>query len=196
VLASLVGRPLFWVALIAALAGPLVVSSVLRRPLAVPEVLGTLPPFELQGTDGARFDGPGLKGRVWVLGFVDASCLACAERLGKALETLQYRLRNVGSAAGMLEVVVPSNNPVVSFPDELTHHHANPRLWHVAEGSDARRLLAEVGALAPLRGPMLEAGGALALVDGQGRVRAVEGTEAPGALDGLVAKMTLILNIQ
>jgi hypothetical protein len=179
---------------IAVLAGWPLVSGLLRHPPPVPGVLGTLPPFELTGSGGEHFDRAALAGRVWLLGFVDTACIACAERMGSALEVLQYRLRNVGPAVGMLEVAVAAQNPVVDLPTDLTRRHANPRLWHVVAGPDARRLLAEVGALAPFRGPMLEAGGALALVDVQGRVRAVEGVEAPGSRDRLVSEMTLILN--
>jgi len=121
--------------------------------------------------------------------------VACAERLGSALERLQYRIRNVGPAAGILEVAVASANPVVDLASELTRRHANPRQWRTASGPDAARLLAEVGALSLSRAPLLEAGGALALVDAQGRVRAVEGIEASESVNRLISEMTLILNI-
>jgi hypothetical protein len=160
----------------------------------VPDVLGTLPPFTLVEGGGQQLDRQALAGRVWLLGFVDTGCVACAERLGAALERLQYRLRNVGQAAGILEVAVASANPVLDPQGELSRHHANPRQWHVATGPDARRLLAEVGALSLGRAPSLEAGGAVALVDAQGRVRAVEGVETPDALDRLVSEMTVLLN--
>ncbi len=189
------GRPLFWVLAVGLLAGWPLVSGLLRRPPAVPEVLGTLPPFDLTESGGARLDRAGLAGRVWLVGFVDTGCVACAERLGSALERLQYRIRNVGPAAGILEVAVASANPVVDLPSELTRRHANPRQWRAVSGADAGRLLAEVGALSLRRAPLLEAGGALALVDGQGRVRAVEGIDAPASVDRLVSEMTLILNI-
>lgn len=159
-------------------------------------MLGTLPPFQLAEPGGAALDKAGLAGRVWLVGFLDTGCLACAERLGTALERVQYRLRNVGTAAGILEVGVPSANPVVDLGSEMSRRHANPRLWRVVGGADARRLLSEVGALSLSLGPQLEAGGALALVDAQGRVRAVEGIEAPASLDRLISELTLILNIR
>lgn len=190
------GRPLFWVFAIGLLAGWPLVSGLLRRPPRVPDVLGTLPPFSLTDSGGERLDRTALAGRVWLVGFMDTGCVACAERLGSALERMQYRIRNVGPAAGMLEVAVASPNPVVDLASEMTRRHANPRQWRTASGPDARRLLAEVGALSLSRAPQLEAGGALALVDAQGRVRAVEGVEAPESANRLISEMTLVLNIQ
>jgi hypothetical protein len=192
----LVGRPLFWALAVAVLAGWPLVSGLLRRPPALPETLGTLPPFSLAEPGGERVDRASLAGRVWLLGFVDTGCPACAERLGRALERLQYRIRNVGPAAGILEVSLPSANAVVDVGSEMTRRHANPRQWRTASGPDARRLLAEVGALSLGRAPALEAGGAVALVDSQGRVRAVEGVEAPASVDRLISETTLILNIR
>ncbi|MGO9831906.1 MAG: SCO family protein [Myxococcaceae bacterium] len=194
-LAALVGRPLFWVLAVGLLAGWPLVSGLLRKPPPVPGVLGSLPPFSLTDASGARLDNASLKGRVWLLGFVDTSCLACAERLGGALERLQYRIRNVGPAVGMLEVALSAPNPVVDVTADMTRRHANPRQWLTASGPDAQRLLGEVGALAFRRGAMLEAGAAVALVDEKGRVRAVESVEAPASMDELVSKLTLILNI-
>ncbi len=193
---ALVGRPLFWVVAMGLLAGAPLVSGLLRRPPPVPKVLGTLPQFVLAERGGGTLDRAALTGRTWLLGFVDTGCVPCAERMGKALEVLQYRLRNAGPAVGMLEIAVDAPNPVVDLYSDQMRRHANPRQWRVAAGPDGRRLLAEVGALAPMRGPMLEAGAALALVDGQGRVRAIEGVEASGALDRLVSELTLILNIR
>jgi hypothetical protein len=193
--AALVGRPLFWCFAIALLAGWPFVSGLLRRPPPVPGVLGTLPPFELVEPGGAHLDRSALAGRVWLLGFVDTGCVACAERLGGALERVQYRIRNVGPAVGVLEVAVAGLNPVVDLTHEVVRHHANPRQWRAASGPDARRLLAEVGALVPTRGPMLEAGGALVLVDALGRVRAIEGIEAQASMDRLVSELTVLLNL-
>jgi len=194
VLANLVGRPLFWVIAVGVLAGWPFVSGLLRRPPPVPEALGTLPPFSLVEPGGERLDNQALAGRVWLLGFVDTGCISCAERLGGALEKLQYRIRNVGPAVGILEVGVPTPTPVVDLGAEMTRRHANPRQWRTATGPDARRLLAEVGALVLSRGAMLEAGAAVALVDRQGKVRGVEGIEAPEAVDRLVSQLTLLLN--
>ncbi len=193
--AFLVGRPLFWVLAVGVLAGAPLLSGLLRQPPSVPPVLGTLPPFSLTESSGTHLDNAALAGRVWLLGFVDTSCIACAGRLGGALERLQYRIRNVGPSVEMLEVAVAAANPAVDVKEDMARRHANPRQWHTASGPDARRLLAEVGALALSRGAMLEAGGAVALVDRSGRVRAIEGVEAPASVDRLVSQLTLILNI-
>jgi hypothetical protein len=176
------------------LAGWPLVSGLLRRPPHAPPILGSLPPFVLTEPGGHAFNGAELEGRAWLVGFLDTGCAACAERLGTGLERLQYRIRNVGAAAGILEIAIPAPNPVLNPDDELTRRHANPRQWRMASGADARRLLAEVGALSLARAPMLEAGAAVALVDAHGRVRAVEGVLAPEGIDALISKLTLILN--
>lgn len=177
------------------LAGWPLVSGLIRRPPPPPAILGVLPAFELTDAAGIHLDARSLAGRVWILGFVDTACVACAERSGAALERLQYRSRNVGTAVGMLSIAVDTATPVVDLSHEAVRHHANPRQWRVAGGPDAARLLAALSALAPERAAMLEAGGALALVDAQGRVRAVEGIESPASMDRLVSAMTLLLNI-
>ena len=127
---------------------------------------------------------------------MDTGCVACAERASSALERVQYRSRNVGTAVGILSVAVDTGAPVIDLPREAARHHANPRQWRVAGGADAAKLLAAVSALAPRRAEMLAAGAALALVDAQGRVRAVEGIEAPASRDRLVSDMTVLLNMR
>jgi hypothetical protein len=144
--------------------------------------------------DGVRLTRETLAGRVWLLGFVDTTCVACSERLGSALERLQYRIRNVGPGVGILEVGLPAEQPAVDLATDTLRRHANPRLWRTASGPEARRLLGEVGAVAPWRAPMLEAGRALVLVDAHGRVRAIESIEVADSVDRLVSKLTLVLN--
>jgi cytochrome oxidase Cu insertion factor (SCO1/SenC/PrrC family) len=195
VVAALVGRPAFWAVAVAMLGGWPLISGLLRRPPPPPPVLGALPGFELTDPAGERVDLGALAGRVWVVGFVDRGCVACAQRVAGAMERLQYRARNVGSAVGLLSVAVDSPNPVSDVAVEAARHHANPRQWRVAGGRDARPLLLAVAELAPQRAAMLNTGSALALVDAQGRLRAVEGVEPPASLDRLVSAMTLILNI-
>ena len=193
-MARLVGRPLFWVALVAVLAGVPLASGLLRRTPEPPPVLGTLPPFELAAPDGERIERATLAGRVWVVGFVDTGCAACGERLTAAMERLQYRLRNVGPAAGLLSVAVEGKAPLVDLGHEAARHHANPRQWRVAGGPGASSLLAAVRGFWPARAALLDTGAALVLVDGQGRVRAVESLEGRESADRLVAQLNLLLN--
>lgn len=187
-------RPLFWACVVGLLAGWPFVSGLLRSPVSPPPVLGALPAFVLEGSGGERLDKAALAGRVWLLAFLDTGCAACGARLGNALERLQYRLRNVGPAVGMLEVGVRATVPVLLLEEELARRHANPRQWRIASGPDAGRFLAEVSALVPNRASLLEAGSALVLVDAEGRVRAVEGVEAESKVDLLLSQLTLLLN--
>jgi hypothetical protein len=194
--ARLVGRPLFWVVLVSALAAGPLASGLLRRPAPPPPVLGRLPPFELTAPGGERIDREALADRVWLVGFVDLGCVPCAERLTSTLERLQYRMRNVGTAVGLLSVAVQGRAPSVDLAVEAARHHASPRLWRVAGGPGAARLLAAVEGMRPARAEMLGAGAAVALVDGQGRVRTVEGTERTGEVDHLVSQVNLLLNLR
>ncbi|HMK72659.1 MAG TPA: hypothetical protein VK454_04930 [Myxococcaceae bacterium] len=195
-MARLVARPLFWVATVAVLAAVPLGSGLLRRPPPPPPILGTLPPFQLTAPGGERLDREALAGRVWLLGFADQGCVPCVEQLGSAMERLQYRLRNVGQAAGLLTVAVPGRAEVVDLTGEAARHHANPRQWRVAGGPGALPLLAAVRALRPDRAAMPDAGAAVALVDTHGRVRAVEGIERREDSDRLLAQLTLLLNLR
>lgn len=179
---------------IGVLAGWPFVSGLLRRPPPLPQVLGVLPPFTLVEPGGQQLNRETLAGRVWLLGFVDTGCVECAERLGVALQRLQYRLRNVGPAVGILEVAVGGVHPVLDPATEPSRHHANPRQWRVGTGPDARRLLGEVGALALVQAASLEGGTAVALVDAQGRLRAVEGVDRPASQDRLISEVSVLLN--
>jgi hypothetical protein len=161
--------------------------------MAPPPVLGALPAFVLQGSGGEPLDNAALAGRLWLVGFLDTGCVPCEARLGNALERLQYRLRNVGPAVGMLEVGVRTSSPVILLEDELSRRHANPRQWRIAGGQGASSLLAQVGSLVPNGAPMLEAGEAMVLVDAEGRVRAVEGVDAEAKVDHLLSQLTLLL---
>ena len=178
------------------LAGVPLVSGLLRRPPPPPPVLATLPPFTLSAPSGEPIDREALAGRAWVVGFVDLGCVACAERLTGALERLQYRLRNVGPTAGLLAVGVGGASPAVDLALEAARHHANPRQWRVALGPGAAGLLAAVRSAVPARAAMLDSAGAVVLVDGAGRVRAVEAIETREGADRLMAQMTLLLNVR
>jgi hypothetical protein len=189
-----VASPWFWACAVGLLAGWPLVAGLLRRPAAPPPILGPLPTFTLEGSSAERVDNAALAGRVWLVGFLDAGCTACGVRLGHALERLQYRLRNVGPAVGMLEVGLSAATPIGFLEQERSRRHANPRQWQIATGPDATRLLAGVGALAANRAPILEAGSALVLVDAQGRVRAVQSVEAEAEVDQLLSQLTMLLN--
>ncbi len=177
------------------LAGWPLASGLLRRPLPPPAILGTLPDFALTAPNGARLDNASLAGRVWLVGFVDAGCAACVEGLSGALEHLQHRLRNAGPAVGMLQVLLEGREPVFSLEQELARRHANPRLWWTAQGPKAARLLLDVEALAPRQADGLGAGRALLLVDGRGRIRAVEAIETEEGVNRLLSQLTLLLNL-
>jgi hypothetical protein len=192
--AGLVGRPVFWVVAVLLLGGWPLVSGLLRRPPPPPPVLGTLPGFELVGSGGERVDRSALAQRVWVIGFADTSCVSCAERLGTALERLQYRSRNVGTAVGLLTVAVGSGLAVVDIAQEALRHHANPRQWRSASGPDAPMLMSALAAMVPERSAMLKTGGALVLVDGEGRIRGVDSVDTQVSMDRLVSDMTVLLN--
>jgi hypothetical protein len=153
-----------------------------------------MPSFSLEGPAGERTDDAALAGRVWLLGFLDARCAACGARLGNALEGLQYRLRNVGPSVGLLVVGTSAGTPLVALEEQRLEHHANPHRWRIAAGTGGAQFLGGLAVLAAQSPSQLESGRALALVDAQGRLRAVGGVEDKAEVDQLLSQLTLLLN--
>src|SRR5690242_9052751 len=71
---ALVGRPLFWLAVVAVGVAVPVLGQVLRRPPPPLPHLGTLPDFRLIDQEGHPFGGAELRGKVWVAGFIFTRC--------------------------------------------------------------------------------------------------------------------------
>ena len=73
-LSRLIGRPAFWVVLLAALFSLPVARVMLRRLPPPPPVLSTIPAFAMTDQQGQPFGTQELLGKVWVADFIFTSC--------------------------------------------------------------------------------------------------------------------------
>jgi protein SCO1/2 len=197
------GRPLLWVAVLAALAAwPLIWS--LRTPLpAPPPVLGTIPPFDLVDQGGRRFGSRELAGRVWVASFVFTRCQTVCPRITAQVARVQERTRELEPA---LRLVSFSVDPDHDTPERLAEyaraHRANPRVWTFLTGpAPAVRETVERGLRVSMgKDPAdpspagISHGSHLVLVDGAGRIRGYYDPEDPGAVDRVVRDAALLVN--
>ena len=200
---ALVGRPLFWVAVLSALAAWPAIWA-LRTPMPpAPPVLGIVPAFALQDQDGRPFGTADLEGRVWIASFIFTRCETVCPRITAQLARVQARTRNLEPA---LHLVSFSVDPEYDTPARLAayarDHRASPRMWSFVTGrADAVRETVERGLRVSMgREPgdpspaAISHGTHLVLVDGAARIRGYYDPEAPDAVDRLVRDAALLVN--
>src|SRR4051812_27712506 len=91
----LVGRPAFWLLVVAfGLAVP-VLNQVRRTPAPPLPVLGTLPEFKLVDQEGRPFGGADLRGYVWVAGFIFTRCPTICPAITARMGKIQHRARGI-----------------------------------------------------------------------------------------------------
>jgi protein SCO1/2 len=200
---AVAGRPLIWIAVLAALAAWPLIWSV-RTPLPpTPPVLGTLPPFELVDESGRPFGSRDLAGRVWVASFVFTRCETVCPRITGQVARIQERTRGLGPA---LHLVSFSVDPDHDTPERLAEyaraHRANPRVWTFLTGPASavqetveRGLRVSMGKDPADPSPAgVSHGTHLVLVDGGGRIRGYYDPESPGAVGRIVRDAALLAN--
>ncbi|HTN52557.1 MAG TPA: SCO family protein [Anaeromyxobacter sp.] len=201
--AAAVGRPLFWIALVAVLAAwP--VAWALRVPVPPPApVLGAVPRFELTDQDGRPFGSGDLAGRVWVASFVFTRCTTACPAITRQMARIQDRARNLEPA---LHLVSFSVDPAFDSPERLAAYaraaRASPRMWTFLTGPAEAVRAAVVQGLRVSMGsgagpggePDLSHGTHLVLVDGGGRIRGYYDSGAPGVVDQVVRDAALLIN--
>jgi len=200
---ALAGRPLVWVAVLAALAAWPVVWTLRTSVPPPPPVLGTLPAFALQDQDGRPFGTADLEGRVWIASFIFTRCETVCPRITAQLARVQARTRNLEPA---LHLVSFSVDPEYDTPARLAAyaraHRASPRMWTFVTGPAGavqetveRGLRVSMGRAPGDRSPAaISHGTHLVLVDGDARIRGYYDPEAPDAVDRLVRDAALLVN--
>lgn len=154
---------------------------------------GTVPAFQLTGTEGQAFDSAALSGKVWVASFVFTSCKNSCPMLTAQMKRLSQSL----PAGGDYALLSLSVDPDKDTPKALAAYAkamgaADPR-WHFLTGKksalksliqDGFKLVAEPGeALSDVRGhPDILHSSKLVLVDKHGVIR--------GYYDGLLGAST------
>ncbi len=197
------GRPLLWVAVIAALAAWPAVWA-LRTPVPPPPpVLGTLPGFELTDQEARPFGSRDLAGRVWIASFIFTRCETVCPAVTRQMARVQARTRNLEPA---LHLVSFSVDPAYDTPARLAAYarlyRASPRMWTFLTGpADAvqetveRGLRVSMGRVEGDPSPAaISHGTHLVLVDGQARIRGYYDPDAEDAVERLVRDAALLVN--
>lgn len=135
-LAALLGRPWFWLLVIATLFGTPLVRSLLRSTPAAPPVLATVPSFTLLDQDGESFGSTQLAGKVWVANFIFTSCQTMCPVLTGKMRELAHRARRLGPDVHFVSFTV---DPERDTPERLRayaqKHGADPHKWAFVTGS-------------------------------------------------------------
>lgn len=200
---AVVGRPLFWILVLGALAAwPLVWS--LRTPVPPPApVLGAVPAFQLTDQDGRAFGSKDLAGHVWVASFIFTRCQTVCPRVTAQMARVQARTRDLEPALHLVSFSVdPEHDTPARLAAYAQANRANPRMWTFLTGPAAavqetveKGLRVSMGRDPNDPSPAgISHGTHLVLVDGQGRLRGYYSSEEPDAVDRVVRDAALLVN--
>jgi protein SCO1/2 len=197
------GRPLLWVAVIAALAAWPAVWA-LRTPVPPPApVLGTLPAFQLTDQEGRPFGSRDLAGRVWVASFIFTRCETVCPAITRQMAQVQARTRNLEPALHLVSFSVdPEHDTPARLAAYARAHRASPRMWTFVTGPAAavqetveKGLRVSMGREDGDPSPAaISHGTHLVLVDGEARIRGYYDPDAPDAIDRVVRDAALLVN--
>jgi len=200
VIAGLVGRPWFWIAVISVPFGwPIYLSLTNKTPLPIP-VVGNLASFSTKDQNGKPLASADLEHRAWVMNFAALDDPATDASI-KSLEKVQYRARNLGQTFGLITWVLDGSVPG-RVADYVKQRPISPRMWwFVPEtppevASSARDAIAKAvgGPLSPSDEKKLATGNTLFLVDPASRLRGIYDASDPDSLDKLLHDAGLIIN--
>jgi protein SCO1/2 len=202
--ARLVGRPLFWILLVAAVASwPIASSLRTRLPPPLP-VLAELPRFELQDQEGRPFGTRELEGRVWVASFIFTRCPTICPAITAQMARIQGRTRQLDPEFHLVSFSV---DPAYDTPPRLAAYarayHASSRSWSFLTGPEEAVRDAVVTGLktsmgrepgADGRPGQIFHGSHLVLVDRRGRVRGYYDSGDEQVVDRVVRDAGLLVN--
>ena len=200
-IASVVARPLFWMAAIAfLLSWPMV--GALRRHLPPPlPVTGTLADFTLRDENGRDFGSADLRGKVWVSNFIFTRCPTVCPRLTTKMGQVQHRARNLGTAIRLVSFTVdPENDTPEVLAAYAKKHRASPRMWSFLTGD--RAAIEKVVILGLKIGMGKDGGDApanlfhdnhFALIDQKMQIRGYYAVEEEGEIDRLMRDIGLLI---
>ncbi len=197
-----VGRPLFWIGLVATLAAWPVVWSIRTPVPPPPPVLGTLPAFQLVDQDGRPFGSSDLAGRVWIASFIFTRCQTVCPRITGQMERIQARTRNLEPALHLVSFSVdPEHDTPARLAAYARAHRASPRMWTFVTGPTeavqrtvSQGLRVSMGREAGDPSPGISHGTHVVLVDGAARIRGYYDPEDAGAVDRVVRDAALLVN--
>lgn len=193
---SLVGRPLFWVALtLFLMAWPITRTLRLSAP-TLPSVLGTMPEFSLTDQHGRAYGSADLRGRVWVQDFLSPDST-------QAMSKVQHRARNLGASFHLVSFA-PLHTPQ-ALAEYTRGRRVSPRMWSFLappgppdddQGATLQKIAEALAEARPAAGtsrapsPSVE----LVLVDRKMRIRGFYRAAEKVELDALLADAGLLAN--
>jgi protein SCO1/2 len=197
--AHLVGRPLFWVAIIGFLfTGPIVRAVRTRLPPTLP-VLGTLPEFQLTDEQGQPFGSRELRGRIWVANFIFTRCPTICPVLTARMSKFQDHVRNLEPMVRLVSFSVdPEHDTPAILAAYAREHRASPRLWSFLTGPYDLLRRTVVEGLKVAMGPDEQNaanvfhGTHVVLVDTQLRIRGYYDLVAPEGQAQLLSAMSML----
>jgi len=215
-ISALVGSRLFWCAVVlGAVAIPLGKALQTELP-AVPPKIRQIPNFTLLDQDGKPFGAEQLRGKLWVANFVYTSCSTVCPKLTKAMQTVQYRARNMKGFVHLASFTVDPKHdtPPVLYDFAKRNHALGNGDWSFVTGElePLRQLVkhgfglgmdrhddADVGVIVA-KDPAMELfdishGQQLVLVDPEMWIRGLYDPDKPG-LDRLLCDMGLVANVE
>ncbi len=204
-LTRIVGSPLFWFALVLAIAGVSSVRAVLAsRELPPPRpVLGKVPAFALTDATGQVFDSERLEGKVWVANFIFTRCPTICPVFTRKMAELQHRGRQLGETIHLVSFTV---DPEHDTPEVLMQYakaqKASPRIWSFLTGGrdTLQKLIAEgLKVHMSKEGPADDLmsyghGGHFVVVDGRMQVRGYYDSSEKDAVDDILRDVALLVN--
>jgi protein SCO1/2 len=200
---ALVGRPLFWLVVVALGVAIPVVGQVRRAPERPLPVLGTLPDFRLTDQEGRPFGAADLRGRVWVAGFIFTRCPTICPAISARMARLQHRARGIEERFRLVSFSV---DPAYDTPERLAayarQYRASPRMWKMLTGPlDAVKGTVEGGLKIAMGEPVGEQdfaslfhGTHFVLVDAALRIRGYYDSSAADVEDRLLHDATMLIN--
>lgn len=118
---ALVGRPLFWLAIVVVAALLFSIGRVLPGRAPEPALRIPLPAFELTDHRGQRFGLEQLRGRVWIADFIFTTCPTVCPKLTQRMKEIEQRGRDLGDALHLLTITV---DPETDTPEVLASYAA------------------------------------------------------------------------
>lgn len=135
-LASLVGKPAFWLTWVLVLMIGVVGRSMARELPKPPQLKLALPAFHLVDQDGKPFGSSDLVGKIWVADFIFTSCPTVCPKLTERMVRIQHRTRNLGDAFHLVSFTVdPENDTPEKLRAFASLYHPNMRRWSFVTGS-------------------------------------------------------------
>ena len=134
-LSRLIGRPAFWVVLLAVLFSLPVARVLLRRLPPAPPVLSTIPPFAMTDQQGQPFGTQDLTGKVWVADFIFTSCPTACPMLTQRMADIEHRARRLGPDLHLVSFTVdPERDTPAKLAEYAGHYKADPHKWSFLTG--------------------------------------------------------------